>query len=164
MVKVVKRYRFAGEEVTEVKEVPADTDEAKKWPRWTPSADTSAGASPKDASISEAAFTASASETSSAASPAPVKPPAKRTGPRKAKSKLADIPSSQKEPVKKLTTLDKSAMDWRAHVEGESSQPIKEELDANRRGGGYLEKVEFLQRVEARKEEVLDASKGKRRR
>ncbi|TFK88519.1 hypothetical protein K466DRAFT_598555 [Polyporus arcularius HHB13444] len=163
VVKIVKRYRFAGEEVTEVKEVPADSDEAKKWPQWTPSADASAQAPAGDPSTSQAGLAASAAVTS-ATSAAPVKPPAKRSGPRKAKSKLADIPSSKKEPIKKLTTLDKSAMDWRAHVEGESSQPIKEELDANRRGGGYLEKVEFLQRVEARKEEVLDASKGKRRR
>ena len=55
-------------------------------------------------------------------------------------------------------------MDWRAHVEGGSSADMKDELEANRRGGGYLEKVEFLQRVEVRKEEVRDASKGKRRR
>ncbi len=143
-----------------MKEVPADSDEAKKWPQWTPSADASAQAPAGDPSTSQAGLAASAAVTS-ATSAAPVKPPAKRPGPRKAKSKLADIAPSKKEPIKKLTTLDKSAMDWRAHVEGES---IKEELDANRRGGGYLEKVEFLQRVEARKEEVLDASKGKRRR
>ncbi|RPD81558.1 hypothetical protein L226DRAFT_555746 [Lentinus tigrinus ALCF2SS1-7] len=160
MVKVVKRYRFAGEEVTEVKEVPANSDDAKKWPRWTPSTNASTSTSPAPASISEASDVTPVVETSA---PIPVKPLAKRPGPRKTKSKLADIPS-KKEPVKKLTTLDKSAMDWRAHVEGESSQPVKEELEANRRGGGYLEKVEFLQRVEARKEEVLDASKGKRRR
>ncbi|TBU54357.1 hypothetical protein BD310DRAFT_980441 [Dichomitus squalens] len=35
----------------------------------------------------------------------------------KAKGKLADVPA-KKELVKKLTTLDKSAMDWRAHVQG----------------------------------------------
>ncbi|KAI0757437.1 hypothetical protein C8Q80DRAFT_1265364 [Daedaleopsis nitida] len=93
----------------------------------------------------------------------PAKPLGKRPGPRKGKGKLADIPA-KKEPIKRLTTLDKSAMDWRAHVEGESSASMKDELDSNRRGGGYFEKVEFLQRVESRKEEVLDASKGKRRR
>ena len=41
---------------------------------------------------------------------------------------------------------------------------MKDELEANRRGGGYLEKQEFLQRVETRKDEVLEAAKGKRRR
>jgi hypothetical protein len=67
--------------------------------------------------------------------------------------------------MKKLTTLDKSAMDWRAHVD--SAQPssgLKDELDANRRGGGYLEKVEFLQRVEQRKEDTLEASRATKRR
>lgn len=56
-------------------------------------------------------------------------------------------------------------MDWRAHVEGEGgSSGLKDELEANRRGGGYLEKVEFLRRVEERKEDVVEASKGGKRR
>ena len=148
--------------VSEVKEVPADSDEARKWPRWKPFTDASEVLTSTVASTSEASGVTLVPEPSTA-SPVAAKPLAKRPGPRKAKSKLADIPS-KKEPVKKLTTLDKSAMDWRAHVEGDSSQPMQEELEANRRGGGYLEKVEFLQRVGARKEEVLDANKGKRRR
>lgn len=53
-------------------------------------------------------------------------------------------------------------MDWQSHV---STSGLKDELEANRRGGGYLEKVEFLQRVDERKEDVIEASKtGKRRR
>ena len=104
--------------------------------------------------------TAGSPSTSSAK---PAGNPSKRPGPpRKAKGKLGAIP--KKEPLRRLSTLDKSAMDWRAHVEGDGEAATKEELEAHRRGGGYLEKVEFLQRVEARKEEVLDASKGKRRR
>ncbi|KAH9891137.1 bucentaur or craniofacial development-domain-containing protein [Cubamyces lactineus] len=175
-VKIVKRYRFAGEEITEVKEVPADSPEAKQWPLWTPPED-------KDNAVSSAshgnesaaaAATPSADTPSSSATPgntststgtsATAKPPGKRPGPRKPKTTLAPIP--KKQPAKKLSTLDKSAMDWRAHVEGAAAtgSTVKDELEANRRGGGYLEKVEFLQRVEARKEEVLDASKGKRRR
>ncbi|THH00045.1 hypothetical protein EW026_g2422 [Hermanssonia centrifuga] len=92
--------------------------------------------------------------------------PTKRPGPRKPKTQLGPLPGAQK--VKKLTTLDKSTMDWRSHVEGaeaSGSSKLKDELEANRRGGGYLEKVEFLKRVEERKEEALEASKsGKRRR
>jgi hypothetical protein len=41
---------------------------------------------------------------------------------------------------------------------------MKDELEANRRGGGYLEKVEFLNRVDARKEDALEASKSTKRR
>lgn len=70
------------------------------------------------------------------------------------------LSSSQK--PKKLSTLDKSAMGWQSHV---SAEGLKDELEANRRSGGYLEKVEFLQRVDDRKEDALEANKtGKRRR
>lgn len=57
-------------------------------------------------------------------------------------------------------------MDWKAHVQAEQGKVgLQDELEANRRGGGYLEKVEFLQRVEERKEGTLEALKsGKRRR
>jgi len=55
-------------------------------------------------------------------------------------------------------------MDWRAHVSTQETSGLKDELEANRRGGGYLEKVEFLQRVDDRKADALDASKTKRRR
>ncbi|KAL7285838.1 hypothetical protein ACG7TL_000947 [Trametes sanguinea] len=154
-VKIVKRYRYAGEEVTEIKEVPADSQEAKQWPLWSPPSDsqaaagTSASTNERQASAGPSTAPASADSAPSSLSKAPVK----RPGPRKPKKTLAPIP--KKEPVKKLTTLDKSAMDWRAHVEGEAAASgVKDELEANRRGGGYLEKVEFLQRVEARKEET----------
>jgi hypothetical protein len=96
----------------------------------------------------------------SASKPQPA--PGKRPGPRKPKTSLAALPSSQK--AKKLTTLDKSAMDWNAHVNTQQDAAIKDELEANRRGGGYLEKVEFLKRVEERKDDALEASKSKRRR
>ncbi|KAH9927449.1 uncharacterized protein BXZ73DRAFT_90725 [Epithele typhae] len=161
MVKITKRYRYAGEEVIEVKEVPANSDDAKKWPHWTPSDIPTIPSSAVPATSDTGTLSAPSTSTATAGAPA-TKPSGKRPGPRKGKTKLGEIP--KKEPIRRLTTLDKSAMDWRAHVEGEESAEMKDELEANRRGGGYLEKVEFLQRVEARKEEVLDASKGKRRR
>jgi hypothetical protein len=54
-------------------------------------------------------------------------------------------------------------MDWHAHVSTEADSGLKDELEANRRGGGYLEKVDFMERVNARKEEVLQAVKGRKR-
>lgn len=143
----------------EVKKVPADSEEARKWPLWSPSSD-----SPARSSLSAERRSPVASSSSAVQASTPAKPIAKRTAPRRTKSKLADIDIPKKEPVKRLTTLDKSAMDWRTHVAGDADAAMKDELEANRRGGGYLEKVEFLQRVEARKDEVLDANKGKRRR
>ncbi len=52
-------------------------------------------------------------------------------------------------------------MDWKAHTQ---NPELQDELEANRRGGGYLEKVDFLQRVEDRREENLEAMKSRKRR
>ncbi|KAJ6469484.1 bucentaur or craniofacial development-domain-containing protein [Mycena sanguinolenta] len=144
LVKIEKRYLFAGEYTVEVVEVPEGSADAKKWPLWRPPTETEA----------------SSSAPSSAPSTSDARPPPKRAGPRKAKTSLVDIPTQK---ARKLSTLDKSAMDWRAHVNAEPSE-MKDELEANRRGGGYLEKVEFLNRVDARKEDALQASKSTKRR
>jgi hypothetical protein len=55
-------------------------------------------------------------------------------------------------------------MDWSAHLNTQQDPAIKDELEANRRGGGYLEKVEFLKRVDERKEDVIDAHRSSKRR
>ncbi|KAG9218119.1 hypothetical protein CCMSSC00406_0010140 [Pleurotus cornucopiae] len=138
-VKIEKRYRFAGEDVIDVVEVDEDSEDAKRWPRAgetsSPSASASTNSTPR--------------------------PPAKRPGPRRSKVTLAPLPSGK---AKKLTTLEKSAMDWRAHVAAEASSGLQEELDANRKGGGYLEKVDFLKRVDERKDGILEASRSSKRR
>jgi len=81
---------------------------------------------------------------------------------------LADVPSAadSRKGLKRLTTLEKSALDWKAHVDPSSAGESKlvSELEANRRGGGYLEKVEFLQRVEDRKNQTLEGNKDHKRR
>ena len=112
---------------------------------------------------SELPLSTTPSTTSLEVLPSTAKPAAgKRPGPRKSKITLASLPGPK---AKKLTTLDKSAMDWRAHIqaEEESGSSLKDDLEANRRAGGYLEKVGFLKRVEERREENLDAIKSKRR-
>ncbi|KAJ7322924.1 bucentaur or craniofacial development-domain-containing protein [Mycena albidolilacea] len=149
MVKIEKRYLFAGEHTVEVVEVPEGSADAKKWPLWRP---------PEEAAASSSSV--QATPLLSAPTTSDTRPPAKRPGPRKPKTSLASIPTQK---AKKLSTLDKSAMDWRAHVNAEPAD-TKDELEANRRGGGYLEKVEFLSRVDARKEDALEASKGTKRR
>lgn len=110
-------------------------------------------------------MTKEASTSAPVASETPSKPKqplGKRPGPRKPKTLLPGLPTSQK--PKKLTTLDKSAMDWSAHINAESDSGMKDQLEANRRGGGYLEKVEFLRRVDGRKDDILEASKPNKRR
>ncbi|KAF8067864.1 bucentaur or craniofacial development-domain-containing protein [Lyophyllum atratum] len=161
MVKIEKRYKFAGEQVVEVVEVPADSADAKKWPLWRAPDDMEASAQ------ATGSATPNLMDSTSAALPGPStssKPLAKRPGPRKPKVTLGAVPTSSSQKAKKISTLDKSAMDWRAHVQGSGDAGLKDELEANRRGGGYLEKVEFLSRVGERREDVIEASKGSKRR
>lgn len=170
-------------------EVPEDSPDAKKWPLWkdptsqieeTTDVSTTASIPPlteqaqtmptppgadTSSAPSNSIVNPSTTSTSQPSGPSCVlKPPIKRPGPRKPKTALAPLPGPTK--AKKLTTLDKSAMDWQRHIQTEqqAGSSIKDELDANRRAGGYLEKVEFLKRVEERKEENLDAMKSSKRR
>ncbi|KAG1868477.1 bucentaur or craniofacial development-domain-containing protein [Suillus subluteus] len=142
LVKIEKRYLFAGKNIVYWLKSSRIRKKAKKWPRWNPSESLSAAAPAPDSS---------SSTTDKSATRKPL-------GPRKPRTSLADIPTQK---AKKITTLDKSAMDWRTHV---TSSEIKDELDANRRGGGYLEKMDFLKRVEDRREDAYEASKSNKRR
>ena len=101
--------------------------------------------------------------------PVPAQPLAKRPIRRKPKLQLAELPSAgSQKGGKKLTTLEMSALEWKAHVkaspDGGGEPELASELEANRRGGGYLEKVEFLQRVGDRKNQTLEANKDNKRR
>jgi len=145
-----------------VKAVPEDSEDARKWPRWQES-ESEAGPSTASTSQISVDLDAASSSVSNAGTTSTqhTTKANKRPGPRKSKITLAPLPGSQK--AKKLTTLDKSAMDWRSHVDA-TDEPVKDALEANRRGGGYLEKVEFLQRVADRKEDALEATKSTKRR
>ena len=151
----------------EVVEVPEDSLEARKWPLWIdPNSNLSLPSQDAPASDSRALVNETNSQDAVLCAGESVLPKSalgKRPGPRKPKTILAAIPTSK---PRKITTLDKSAMDWRAHIESEKEMgsSLRDELEAHRRGGGYLEKVEFLKRVEERKEENLDVMKSSKRR
>ncbi|KAI9444240.1 hypothetical protein H4582DRAFT_2071804 [Lactarius indigo] len=162
VVKIEKRYRFAGEDVVEIVEVPEDSKDATNWPLWEPpetvrEATTFNNDSPS-ASIPPVAGlpTASSSATTTQLN--------RRPGRRKPKVQLAELPSADSRKGKRLTTLEKSTLDWNAHVNVPGEPELAAELEANRRGGGYLERVEFLQRVDDRKNQALEASKDHKRR
>lgn len=156
----------------DVVEVLEDSEDAKKWPRWSPrpTSDCAPASipcseiekrdSPTPSSLAPAPASA-VDPSPSASTTATPTPESKRSGPRKPRTALLSIPKASQ--TKKITTLDKSAMDWRAHVASQSSD-VKDGLDANRRGGGYLEKVEFLKRVQDRREDAFEASKLSKRR
>jgi hypothetical protein len=54
-------------------------------------------------------------------------------------------------------------MDWKAHLNSDGATS-RDQLEANRRSGGYLGKVEFLQRVNERKDSILEENQAKKRR
>lgn len=131
-----------------------DSQDAKKWPMWNGQQPAILPGKSPDPSLSSSPI------PSSSSTPQPDDSvPAKRLGPKKPRKSLDAMFATAK--AKKLSTLDKSAMDWKDHVE--SSRDIKEDLEANRRSGGYLDKVEFLQRVEQRTEAAKEGGKKRRR-
>ncbi|KAL1663733.1 hypothetical protein GGF50DRAFT_56342 [Schizophyllum commune] len=187
LVKVFKTYKFAGKEMEEIIEVPEDSPDAANWPRYEEAS--SADASElRDVPMTD--LTAQPLDVT----PSQLPPPHKRPGPRRGKVTLpgfimghrvvrtptsphavdptahvASLPTRHKTSTPTaLTTLDKSALDWRSHIQSQShiedqAIPLRDELDAHRRGGGYLEKVAFMQRVEQRREGLLEAVRGGRR-
>ena len=143
----------------EIIEVPEDSEDAKKWPLWTAD-DTEEPHG--DASASNLAQPPQAKDSIPVSA---VSNPAKKPMRRKSRVQLAEIPSASSQKAKKLTTLEKSAMDWQEHVASQPNAKLQDELDANRRGGGYLDKMRFLNDVGDRRDKLLEDSKsGKRRR
>jgi hypothetical protein len=141
--------------------------EAKEWPRWKDDAPSdSPGRQTVTHSNGQSEGKPCTSE--SVESPSSIYPPTTSTkpsqlpksAPRKRKT-LGSIPFSK---PKKLSTLDKSALDWSSHVSSSSNQHIRDELEANRRGGGYIERMEFMERVSERKEEGRTMLAGSKRR
>ena len=158
--------------IREVAVVPEDSPEAKKWPLWVdPSTKADVvelPSTPFDEITKAVPLEVSTSQSGSHATdnrqPSDSKPPTTRPGPRKPKVTLAALPGSAKQ--KKMTTLEKSALDWKSHLQSEcaAGSSLIDELAANRRAGGYLEKVEFLKRVDGRKDETLESLKSSKRR
>ncbi|KAI9741792.1 MAG: swr complex subunit [Cirrosporium novae-zelandiae] len=63
--------------------------------------------------------------------------------------------------AQKLTVVEKSKLDWAEHVDHEG---IREELDAQEKAkGSYLSRMEFMGRVEGRKEEELRRERMKKK-
>lgn len=147
---------------SEIVDVPEDSKDAKNWPLWKPPETIEEVNSNEGSSISTPpaglppAPSSSATTTELAAK--------RRPGRRKPKVQLAELPSSDSRKGKTLTTLEKSTLDWNAHVNVPGEPELAAELEANRRGGGYLERVEFLQRVDERKNQAFEASRDHKRR
>jgi len=173
---------------SEIVDVPEDSADTKKWPLWKPPEGQSEAAVPHESGSGtmtpsteepepESPLPLSLPPPPAAAAPTPSSSSApsaqaqssttsKRPSRRKPKLQLAELPpAGSQRGKKKLTTLEKSALDWKAHVDTTDEPELASELEANRRGGGYLEKVEFLQRVGDRRGQAFEAdSKDHKRR
>ena len=148
---------------SEIVDVPEDSKDAKNWPLWKPpetieevNSNEGSSISTPPAGLPPAPSSSSATTTELAAK--------RRPGRRKPKVQLAELPSPDSRKGKTLTTLEKSTLDWNAHVNVPGEPELAAELEANRRGGGYLERVEFLQRVDERKNQAFEASRDNKRR
>jgi hypothetical protein len=51
-------------------------------------------------------------------------------------------------------------MDWKNHTAGDKS--INDELEANRKAGGYLQKKDFLERVGERRMDTFESRQRQR--
>ncbi|KAF8271826.1 hypothetical protein EI94DRAFT_1656862 [Lactarius quietus] len=164
MVKIEKRHRFAGEDVVEIVEVPEDSKDAMSWPLWQPPETTEEVATFNNDGSVTSTPPAAALPTASSSTATTGVVVNRRPGRRKPKVQLAEPPSADSRKGRKLTTLEKSTMDWNAHVNVPGEPDLAAELEANRRGGGYLERVEFLHRVDERKNQALEAGRDHKRR
>lgn len=169
MVKVRVTHKFAGEEVIEIKEAEEGSVEARKWPVVVDKGDDQVQGSASRTASSAASLAPSSSAALDASVPLeadlpdgstlPKKPAPRRS--TKSKQSLAALAAATK--PKKISTLEKSRLDWNDHLTSSSSKEEVDELERMRKGGGgYLDKVDFLQRVDERKEDARSA--GKRRR
>ncbi|KAJ6532718.1 hypothetical protein DFH09DRAFT_1370213 [Mycena vulgaris] len=120
----------------EIVEVTEDSADAKKWPLWRPRGESAASSSTQELQDPPPVSSTPGASTSTA------RPPTKKLGPRKPKTSLANIPTQK---ARKLSTLDKSAMDWRAHVNAEPPDmkdelaPIVEAGDISERSSSLIE-------------------------
>ncbi|CAK9783992.1 unnamed protein product [Cutaneotrichosporon oleaginosum] len=146
MVEVQRPRRFAGETVYETVKLRASDPEAIKLL-----------ALQREREKNESGGSGGSGASSSSASPA-AGPKPRRKRPRQSLEALA----AALEGGKKMTTLEKSQMDWTSHLS--KSKSIEDELAANRKSGGYLEKQAFLDRVGERRAAGQDAAKSSRRR
>lgn len=137
-VAIKRTYVFAGETITEEKAVPKSSAEARLY---------------LQSQVTQA-------NPVSPAGGKPLRRPKKRPSmfepnPEGIVKGLA--PTSSKGP--KLNVVEKSKLDWASHVDQEG---LKEELDvAEKAKGGYMGKMEFLGRSEAKREEDLKNVKRK---
>ncbi|WRT65431.1 uncharacterized protein IL334_002374 [Kwoniella shivajii] len=166
IVELRRARRFAGETIYEIVKLKKDDPEAvaylsnsrtdKKEGVDIPTSTNDDDASPVPDSLASKEENANDSSipilSSSAISLEKALPPKPKGPPppirRKPRQSLEAM-SAALDKGKKMTTLEKSQMDWKSHTS--SSTGLSDELNANRKNGGYLDKRDFLDRVDERR-------------
>lgn len=129
LITIKRTYEFAGEMITEERTVHKDSAEARLY--------------------------LESQSTKPPSTPDPDKPPLRR--PKKRVSMfepnptgaVAGLPASASKGPK-LNTIEKSKLDWAGYVDKEG---IADELNVHKKGKeGYLERMEFLNRMDAKRE------------
>lgn len=142
-VKITRTYEFAGKMISEEKWVEADSEEARAHLN-----STAIAAVPKDDQPE------TPSSTSHSAATAPSQQKNLRRKRKRASLLDAVITNSSKT---KLTTLEKSRLDWASYVD---KNKIGDELRYKNKAG-FLEKQDFLNRVDSRRDNLYSKAKSK---
>ena len=153
MISIKRTYNFAGSTTVEEKLVPKDSAEAQHYLASQPSI-------PKSHSSPNSLTTTNLRR--------PLKRPSRFDSPIPSADDLLKTTAAIKAPAtaqikslaelklergQKLNTIEKSKLDWAGYVDKEK---LKDELDkAEKAKGGYLDRMEFLGRSEAARDEVL---------
>lgn len=140
MILIKRTYEFAGETVAEEKQVPKSSAEARLY------------------------LTAVAAQQKPATSTPDKKPPLRR--PKKRTSMFEPTPDDSplstlgaKGKGTKLNTIEKSKLDWAGYVDKEG---IKDELEgAEKAKDGYLGRMDFLDKMSAKREGDISTLKKK---
>ncbi|ODV93332.1 hypothetical protein PACTADRAFT_51934 [Pachysolen tannophilus NRRL Y-2460] len=144
-IKIKTSYEFAGDIITEDKWVDASSAEAQAYLNST-----------KLKSTSLETPIQSRNQNQLKDSPASISGgPQRKSFKRKRPSLLDAVINDSK--ASKLSTLEKSRLDWSSYVDKHN---IKDELKTNKKGG-YLDKQDFLSRVERNLDDKYKASKKK---
>ncbi|CAG8506754.1 428_t:CDS:2 [Ambispora gerdemannii] len=175
-ITITETFRFAGEEITETREVDADSEEAKRFlleqekkksidqskqqPPLSSSSshtktdndDTKEQPNNSNNNIEKSSTSTSSNQSPSRKASLIVSHNGKK--PIRPKSNLDQLAASLKNKPTKINTLDKSKMDWNKFVYKEG---IVDELKYHNKSGqvSFVDKQEFLQRTYERQEAEL---------
>ena len=139
-VKITRTYEFAGKTISEEKWVDANSEEAK-------------------AHLNSASIPATKSAPAQTASehlPASAAVPQKNLRRKRKRASLLDAVITNSSNTK-LTTLEKSRLDWATYVD---KNKIGDELKYTNKAG-FLEKQDFLSRVDSRRDNLYSKAKSK---